>query len=1045
VTQISVTSGQPASDGMNAVMESVTEGALSKLDSQLAALHLSRSSAATAAASLTAMVQQFAGSVSADGQSVLIDATAADGSGATLLGELQGIGLVGGASFGAMASGWLPISQIEALTELPHLQFARESLAAANAGSVTTQADRAMAADTARTSFAVDGSGIKVGVLSDSFNSHGGMNGDIATNDLPANTTILQDTSGTDEGRAMAQLVHDVAPGASIAFATAFGGQANFANNIIALKNAGAKVIVDDVSYFAEPMFQDGVIAQAVDQVVAAGAVYFSSAGNNGHKGYESGYLSVGTTQTINGKAETWHNYNSASPTIFMPFTLANNGTATIVLEWNQPAASVSPGHGASSDLDLVITDNSASHFIVGLSQSNNIGNDPIEVVQFSNTSGSAQTYDIVVGLASGAAPSDMKIVTFNGNGTVGNGFASNTNDGTVYGHAAAANAIAVGAASYAQTPAFGTSPPIVESFSSGGPTRIFFDTAGNPISLVRQTPQITAPDGGNTTFFGSDDADADSLPNFYGTSAAAPDAAAVAALMLQANGTLSASVIKTALMNSAIDMNNPATPGFDTGFDVGTGAGLIQADRAIQGLSTLPGSISIGDVTVTEGDGGTKLATFTVTRTGGAAAFAVNYATANGSATAGSDYVATSGTLNFASGVTTQTISVTINGDTTVESDETFFVNLFGATNGAAISDSVGVGTIANDDHFLPPVPPDAAPTDFNSDAKADILWRHDSGAIALWIMNGAQKAADQVVSAMSNDWRVADTADLNGDGKADILWRNDNGQVQLWTMNGAQKLADQSVSPIGNDWHLEDAKDFNGDGKADILWRHDNGTVAVWTMNGGQKVADQVVSPMGNDWHLADTADFNGDHKTDILWRHDNGTVAVWTMNGAQKVADQVVSAMDPSWKIADTADFNGDGKTDILWRNDSGAVDIWTMNGGQKVADQFVSNMGNDWHFVDTADFNGDGKADILWRHDTGVVAIWTMNGGQKAADQVVSPMGNDWHFLGLGDFNADHKADILWRHDSGAVALWTMNGAQKLADQVVSQMGHDWMLA
>ena len=1030
---------------MNAVMEAVTEGALSKLDSQLSALHLSRSSAATAAASFTAMVQQFAGSVSADGQSVLIDATAADGHGATLLGELQNIGLVGGASFGAMASGWLPISQIEALAELPDLQFARESLATANAGSVTTQADRAMASDTARASFGVDGSGIKVGVLSDSFNSHGGMNGDIATNDLPANTTILQDTSGTDEGRAMAQLVHDVAPGSSIAFATAFGGQANFANNIIALKNAGAKVIVDDVGYFAEPMFQDGVIAQAVDQAVAAGAVYFSSAGNSGHKGYEAGYLSVGTTQTINGKAETWHNYNSGSPTIFMPFTLANNGTATIVLEWNQPAASVSPGHGASSDLDLVITDNSASHVIVGLSQSNNIGNDPIEVVQFSNTSGSAQTYNIVVGLASGAAPSDMKIVTTNGNGTVGNGFASNTNDGTVYGHAAAANAIAVGAASYAQTPAFGISPPLIENFSSAGPTRFFFDTAGNPISVVRATPQITAPDGGNTTFFGSDDADADSLPNFYGTSAAAPDAAAVAALMLQANGSLSASAIKNALMNSAIDMNNPATPGFDTGFDFGTGAGLIQADKAIQGSSTLPGSVSISDATVSEGNSGIKAMTFTVTRTGGTGAFAVNFATADNTALAGSDYLAISGTLSFASGMNTQTLAVTINGDTAVETDETFFLNLFGATNGATISDSLGLGTIANDDHFLPPVPPDAMPADFNSDAKADILWRNDNGAVALWSMNGAQKTADQVVSAIGNDWRLVGTADFNADGKADILWRNDTGAVAIWTMNGGQKAADQVVSNLGNDWHFADTADFNGDGKVDILWRHDNGTVAIWTMNGGQKAADQIVSAIGNDWHLVDTADFNGDGKADILWRNDTGAVAIWTMNGAQKVADQVVSPIGNDWHPIDRADFNGDGKADILWRNDTGAIAIWTMNGAQKAADQVVSNLGNDWHFVDTADFNGDGKADILFRHDNGAVAIWTMNGGQKAGDQVVSSLGNDWHFLGVGDFNADHKADILWRHDTGAVALWTMNGAQKVADQVVSQMGHDWMLA
>ncbi|MCW2285377.1 hypothetical protein M2323_003316 [Rhodoblastus acidophilus] len=109
-------------------------------------------------------------------------------------------------------------------------------------------------------------------------------------------------------------------------------------------------------------------------------------------------------------------------------------------------------------------------------------------------------------------------------------------------------------------------------------------------------------------------------------------------------------------------------------------------------------GDISISDVLITEGDSGTKTATFTVSRTG-TAAFAVNYATTDGTATAGSDYVAASGALTFAQGQTSQTISVTINGDTTVEPDETFFVNLTNATNGGVIAVSQGVGTITNDD----------------------------------------------------------------------------------------------------------------------------------------------------------------------------------------------------------------------------------------------------------------------------------------------------------------------------------------------------------
>ena len=113
-----------------------------------------------------------------------------------------------------------------------------------------------------------------------------------------------------------------------------------------------------------------------------------------------------------------------------------------------------------------------------------------------------------------------------------------------------------------------------------------------------------------------------------------------------------------------------------------------------------IAGSVSINDVTISEGNSGTKVATFTVTRSGGTAAFDVNFATANGTATvADSDYVAASNTLHFGANQNTQTISVTINGDTKVEANETFNVILSNATNGATISDSQGVGTITNDD----------------------------------------------------------------------------------------------------------------------------------------------------------------------------------------------------------------------------------------------------------------------------------------------------------------------------------------------------------
>ena len=128
-------------------------------------------------------------------------------------------------------------------------------------------------------------------------------------------------------------------------------------------------------------------------------------------------------------------------------------------------------------------------------------------------------------------------------------------------------------------------------------------------------------------------------------------------------------------------------------------GRGTISDDDS----TAVGNSVSISDVTIAEGNAGTRLATFTVTRTGGNAAFNVNYATTNGTALSGSDYVPTTGTLTFTSGVNSRTISVTINGDTVLEPDESFLVNLSGATNGATIVDSQGIGTITDDDNPNP------------------------------------------------------------------------------------------------------------------------------------------------------------------------------------------------------------------------------------------------------------------------------------------------------------------------------------------------------
>ncbi len=123
-----------------------------------------------------------------------------------------------------------------------------------------------------------------------------------------------------------------------------------------------------------------------------------------------------------------------------------------------------------------------------------------------------------------------------------------------------------------------------------------------------------------------------------------------------------------------------------------GQGVGTITND------DPLP-SLSIDDVTVVEGNAGTVNAVFTVTLNAASAqTVQVNYATADGTATQPADYTSTSGTLTFTPGQTARTITVPVIGETVPEANETFFINLSGATN-ATISDNQGLGTITNDD----------------------------------------------------------------------------------------------------------------------------------------------------------------------------------------------------------------------------------------------------------------------------------------------------------------------------------------------------------
>ena len=440
-------------------------------------------------------------------------------------------------------------------------------------GITTTQGDSAMNSFVVRNAFHLTGEGIKVGVLSDGFNTIPGNpagvdveNGDLPGEGNPINSNpvdvVLDYPLGrtTDEGRAMLQIIHDIAPKATLAFRTGFISEADFAQGIHELQQHGCKVIADDLTYITTPFFKDGLAAKAVNDVKAQGVSYFSAAGNFGAQSYSAVFNPTTAPTGIIGQA---HNFGNGD--IFQNDSLAA-GNYTIVMQWEDSIYSLGQG-GAQNDFDIYLVNDEGS-ILFGMNRPN-IGGDPIEVLPFT-VKANTRTNIMIVRSAGNTPNVRIKFIVYRGNLKF-NEFSTGTS--TLVGQANATGAMAVAAARYTRTPIYGVSPAQAETFSSTGGTPVY--------GVVRNKPDFTAPDGVNTTVnFSSLDIEGDNIPNFFGTSAAAPHAAAVAALILEGKNKfyskeLEPDSVRIILSNTASDMSTP-------GFDNVSGYGLIQADAAV-------------------------------------------------------------------------------------------------------------------------------------------------------------------------------------------------------------------------------------------------------------------------------------------------------------------------------------------------------------------------------------------------------------------------------------------------------------------------------
>jgi subtilisin family serine protease len=562
---------------------------------------------------------------------------------AGLRAQLEAKGLKDAVVHTTAVSGKAPVAALRDMAETSGLKFLRPTLAMTRRHPVISQGDRSLRANLARRESGVTGKGIRVGVLSDSYDCAPGAfepgapftraAQDIANHDLPRDVIVLKDLSDvpsddcSDEGRAMMQLIHDVAPGSPQAFYTAFESQEDFAAGIRALAAAGSDVIVDDIIYFAEPMFEDGIIAQAVDDVFEHGVAYFSSAGNDARSSYESRFR-LSTEQGISGPR---HDFANGRKVDGLQTATASAGSATLLsVQWDQPSLSANGRRGARSDVDVwfydkdgepieICTDDPAQVVCQIPGFDANIGADAIETPILVNFSDVDIVVQIGIELFEGPAPNYVKYVWFDLDAGVFTVDEHDTASGTVYGHANAAGAEAVGAAAWYQTEEWGSPlrpqclPACLNSFSSAGGTPVFFGANGRRLStpVVRLKPGVTGPDGGNTSFFLFDlsfevpgTSEPDGIPNFFGTSASAPHVAAVAALILDQRARdvaahkhfmgprkLTPDLIYWAMRLTADDMKlrnfggdiGPQRVDNANGFDFDTGFGFVDAQRALR------------------------------------------------------------------------------------------------------------------------------------------------------------------------------------------------------------------------------------------------------------------------------------------------------------------------------------------------------------------------------------------------------------------------------------------------------------------------------
>jgi hypothetical protein len=497
-------------------------------------------------------------------------------------------------------------------------------------GKVLTEGDKITKADTARQLFNLDGSGTKIGIISTSFDAQKQLQNDIVNGELPSGNNpvkILKDlvpgsNGADDEGRALAQILHDISPGAEILFHTAAGesnlvDDKSYSEAVNTLVDAGANVIVDDI-VFPTSILQNGSAALTVRNAVGKGVIFVSAAGNNGKISYQSNYQSSGTTFDFGGKTfEALDLDPSTNIDIFQDIIATKDRTNLLpLLTWSEPNGNV------RNDLEMFLvnspdlpTERGDNLLAISAVPTATATDYPLKGLGY-QASNNQKMYLVIGRELNGAqAPDRVKWVSnANGSDRTAKYEYINSNDletgsSTIFGVPNLNEVITVGAADPNQD--FTSEKAMVRSYSSEGSSPILFNDVGDPLLNPQGTtksdriarygianseyagdpllnpqgrvkPDIIAPDGISTSVAG--------FETFPGTSAAAPGIAGIVALMQQAAGgadVLTPQQIKEILQNTSVPVN--LASGMSNPFP---GVGLPQADLAVAQAQAISGNI---------------------------------------------------------------------------------------------------------------------------------------------------------------------------------------------------------------------------------------------------------------------------------------------------------------------------------------------------------------------------------------------------------------------------------------------------------------------